>query len=43
MPEFIGASEPAIRLGFFFDIFALVALWELAAPCRTLMQPRWLR
>ena len=43
MPEFIGANEPAIRLGFFFGIFALVAVWELAAPRRTLTQPRWLR
>lgn len=43
MPEFISANEPAIRLGFFLGIFALVALWEVAAPRRALSQPRWLR
>ena len=43
MPEFISANEPAIRLGFFVGIFAVVALWELAAPRRALRQPRWLR
>ena len=43
MPEFLSASEPAIRLGFFLGIFALVALWEIAAPRRTLSRPRWLR
>ncbi len=43
MSEFISANEPAIRLGFFLGIFALVALWEIAAPRRALAQPRWLR
>ena len=43
MPEFIGANESAIRLGFFLGIFVLVALWELAGPRRTLNRPRWLR
>ncbi len=43
MPEFIAAGEPAIRLGFFVGIFAVVALWELAAPRRVLSQPRWKR
>ena len=43
MPEFIAASEPAIRLGFFLGIFAAVALGELAAPRRAPSQPRWLR
>ena len=43
MPDFIAANEPAIRLGFFVGIFAVVALGELAAPRRTPSQPRWLR
>ncbi len=43
MPEFLSASEPAIRLGFFLGIFALIALWEIAAPRRSLSRPRWLR
>jgi len=28
--------EPAIRLAFFFGVFTLIALWEVAAPRRTL-------
>ena len=43
MPDLISASETTIRLGFFFGIFAVVALWELAAPRRALTRPRWLR
>ena len=43
MSELISANEPAIRLGAFLGIFALVALWELAAPRRTPTRPRWLR
>ena len=43
MSELISANEPAIRLGFFFGIFGLVALLELAMPRRALTQPRWLR
>lgn len=34
--EFITAHEPAIRLGAFFSIFAVMALWEILAPRRTL-------
>ena len=43
MPELISAHEPALRLGFFLGIFALVALWEIATPRRRLAHPRWLR
>ena len=43
MSELISANEPAIRVGLFLGIFALVALWELAAPRRRLTRPRWLR
>lgn len=41
--QFILANEPAIRLGFFLGIFALVALWELAAPRRALTVSKGLR
>ncbi|MDP3335785.1 MAG: sterol desaturase family protein [Rhodoferax sp.] len=34
--QFVMAHEPAIRLGFFVGVFALVALWELVAPQRAL-------
>ncbi|MDD2845053.1 MAG: sterol desaturase family protein [Rhodoferax sp.] len=39
---FVMAHEPAIRLGFFVTVFALVALWELLAPRRalTVSKPR---
>ena len=43
MSEIISANEPAVRLGFFAGIFALVALWEIAKPRRQLSRPRWLR
>ena len=34
------ANEPLIRIGFFFGVFALVALWELASPRRVLLLSR---
>ena len=34
--DFIRASEMPIRLGFFFGIFAVMALWELVRPRRHL-------
>jgi hypothetical protein len=34
--EFILTYEVAIRLGFFFGIFAIMAVWELMAPRRAL-------
>ena len=43
MPEILSTNEPAIRLGFFLGVFAVVALWEIARPRRRLSQPRWLR
>jgi sterol desaturase/sphingolipid hydroxylase (fatty acid hydroxylase superfamily) len=36
MNEFILQNEPAIRLGFFLGIFAVMAVWELIAPRRAL-------
>jgi len=35
--EFVMQNEAAIRLSFFFGIFAVMALWEIAAPRRALM------
>lgn len=37
------AHEPAIRLGFFLGVFAVVALWEVAAPRRALTVSKALR
>lgn len=37
--------EPTIRLGFFFGVFFIIALWEILAPCRRLTVSkavRWL-
>lgn len=41
--EWIMQQEIALRLGFFFCIFALIALWELAAPRRALTVSRAIR
>jgi sterol desaturase/sphingolipid hydroxylase (fatty acid hydroxylase superfamily) len=38
--SFVRANEAPIRLGFFLGIFAIMALWELAAPRRHLTQPK---
>ena len=37
------AHEPAVRLGAFFGMFALMALWEALAPRRTRSLPRRVR
>ena len=45
MDNFILAHEPTIRLGFFFCIFLVMALWELLAQRRQLTESkgrRWL-
>lgn len=41
--RFVLDHEPAIRLGFFLGVFALVALWEVLAPQRALTVSRALR
>jgi sterol desaturase/sphingolipid hydroxylase (fatty acid hydroxylase superfamily) len=41
--QFVMAHEPAIRMGFFVSIFALVALWELLTPQRALTEFRVMR
>jgi len=43
MTETIFSNEPAIRLGFFAAIFALVAVWEIVAPRRPRTVSRRLR
>jgi sterol desaturase/sphingolipid hydroxylase (fatty acid hydroxylase superfamily) len=41
--QFVLTNEPAIRLGFFLSIFAIVALWEVFAPRRALTVSKLLR
>jgi len=41
--EFILQNEVPIRLGFFFGVFAVMALWELVAPRRALTVSKALR
>lgn len=41
--EFALANEPAIRLSAFFGIFALMAIWETAAPRRARRHARTVR
>ena len=43
MTDFVLANEVSIRLGFFFGIFALMAVWELIAPRRALTVSKTLR
>ncbi len=41
--HFIFANEPILRLGVFFGIFAVIGLWEVAAPRRALTVSKGLR
>jgi len=41
--QFVLTNEPIIRLGFFLGVFAVIGLWELAAPRRVLTVPKALR
>ena len=43
MRELILGHEPAIRVGFFFGILAVMALWEALAPRRPAALGRWAR
>jgi sterol desaturase/sphingolipid hydroxylase (fatty acid hydroxylase superfamily) len=43
LEAFILAHEPAIRLGFFVGVFAVIATWELLAPRRGLTVAKGLR
>ena len=41
--NFITDNEVQIRLGFFFGVFIIMAVWELIAPRRQLLIPKLLR
>jgi sterol desaturase/sphingolipid hydroxylase (fatty acid hydroxylase superfamily) len=43
MRDLILGHEPAIRLGFFFGVLAVMALWEIVAPRRPASLGRWAR
>jgi sterol desaturase/sphingolipid hydroxylase (fatty acid hydroxylase superfamily) len=43
MNEFVMSYEVSIRLGAFFSIFVLVAVWELIAPRRQLTMSKIVR
>jgi len=36
----VASNEPGIRLGFFFGVLALIAVWEILAPRRRLSVPK---
>ena len=41
--QWVAQNEVAIRLGFFFGVFALMALWEIIAPRRALSVSKLVR
>ena len=41
--DFIMTNEMPLRLGFFFGIFAVMALWEMASPRRRLRTSKAVR
>jgi len=43
LEEFILSNEKPIRMGFFFGVLAIMALWEVAAPRRKLTVSKTLR
>jgi len=43
MPQSLPINEPLIRIAAFAAVMAVIAAWELAAPRRALVHPRWLR
>jgi sterol desaturase/sphingolipid hydroxylase (fatty acid hydroxylase superfamily) len=43
LEKLVLANEPAIRLGLFLVVFALIGLWELMAPRRALTTPKAMR
>lgn len=40
LDTWILSHEPAVRLGFFFGVFGLMALWEILSPRRRLLIPK---
>lgn len=43
LEQLVLANEPAIRLGFFLTVFALIGLWEVVAPRRALTTSKAMR
>lgn len=43
LTDFITGNEIQLRLGFFFGVFLVMALWEIVAPRRQLILPKLLR
>ena len=43
LEQLVLANEPAIRLGFFLVVFAVIGLWEVVAPRRALTASKALR
>lgn len=43
LEEFIMSNEKSIRMGFFFGVLVMMALWEIAAPRRKLTVSKTLR
>ena len=43
LEEFILTNEKPIRMGFFFGVLMIMALWEIAAPRRKLTVSKTLR
>ncbi len=41
--SWVMSHEPAVRLGFFFGVFAIMAVWELVVPRRQLRAPKGFR
>ena len=43
LDDFVLANELPLRMGFFFGVFAVMALWEVLAPRRRLQRSKWVR
>ncbi|MDH4115467.1 MAG: sterol desaturase family protein [Burkholderiaceae bacterium] len=43
LEQFVLANEPALRLGFFLGVFAVIGLWEVVAPRRALTASKAMR
>ncbi|VAW80104.1 Fatty acid hydroxylase family (carotene hydroxylase/sterol desaturase) [hydrothermal vent metagenome] len=43
LESFVMSNEVPVRMSFFFGVFAIMALWELAAPRRRLQHSKWVR
>lgn len=43
LEQLVLANEPAIRLGSFLAVFAVIGLWEVVAPRRALTTSKTMR